>query len=141
VIDLLMFAMVGGLTGWLVRCRQRRRAVNFAVGGQVKVPCSIKTLSQRGFRWKHGHALIGEGSVTWEASVGRNDTVVLFADHSQARVRKPSVREMWWVNPNCKILTCGTRTGPVLVAVLANELDLVLTALNAGSRGSAAGSN
>lgn len=72
--------------------------------------------------------------MTWKARVCRQDTVALFADHSHPRVRKPLVQEMWQVNPNCKILTCETKTGPVMIAVLANHLDLVLTALDAGSR-------
>jgi hypothetical protein len=45
-------------------------------------------------------------------------------------VRSPSLREAMKINGGSRIVECTSPEGPLLVCVMPNELDHVLTALN-----------
>ncbi|MGW4271483.1 hypothetical protein ACWEGQ_03780 [Streptomyces seoulensis] len=84
--------------------------------------------SAQGSRWRAGRLLIGPGLLAWKPSFGKQEAV-LPADLRQAGVRSPSLREAVAFNPGSRIVECGSSDGEVLIAVMPEELDHVIKAL------------
>ncbi|MFD0213846.1 hypothetical protein ACFVH9_33355 [Streptomyces hirsutus] len=129
MIELAGMAAAAALTAWLMRRKVRQRADNAAQGSAIRVPCLIKHPSHDA-RWLRGRMLTTPTAVVWEPRTKAGAGVALPADLRPVGVRSPSRREAWRINGRSGIVECGSAEGTVLVAVMPNELDHVLTALN-----------
>ena len=77
--------------------------------------------------------VIGPTSMAWE-NRGRGGAVSLPPGLRHVGVRSPLLREAAWkMNAGSRIVECTSSEGAVLVAVMPNELDHVLTALSRNS--------
>ena len=85
--------------------------------------------STGGRRWRPGRLLIGAGPLVWQASWGGRKSA-LPADLHRTGVRGPSVREALGINPRSRIVECEAADGIILIAVMPEELDLVLKAVD-----------
>lgn len=129
VIELVVVLAAGGLTTWLLRRKVRQRADSAAEGDVIKVPCLLRHPSQEG-RWLRGRLLVGPSGAGWEPRTRAGAAVSLPEGLRQVGMRSPSWREAMKINGGCRIVECSSPEGPVLVAVMPNELGHVLTALN-----------
>ncbi|MFI9293188.1 hypothetical protein [Streptomyces gardneri] len=132
MIELLFFAAVAALVGWLMERKRRQRSTAAAVaavaaGEAAGVPCMVKW-SALGSRWRAGRLVIGAGPPVWRASWGRRE-LALPSDLRRTGVRSPSAREGMSINPGSRILEYASSGGVVLVAVMPDDLDLVGKAL------------
>ncbi|MGQ4361834.1 hypothetical protein [Streptomyces sp. SAS_272] len=132
VIELAAALLVAGLTAWLFWRKAGQRADGAARGDVVKVPCLLRHPAFDG-RWLRGRMVIGHTSMAWENRGRGGAAVSLPAGLRQVGVRSPSLREAWKVNGGSRIIECASSEGAVLVAVMPNELDHVLTALSMNS--------
>ena len=129
VIELVGTLMVGALTAWLVRRKAKQRAASAAQGNVIRVPCLLRHPSLEG-RWLRGRMLIGPSTTDWEPRTRAGAAVSLPAGLRQVGVRSPSLREAMKFNGGSRIVECTSSEGAVLVAVMPNELDHVVTALS-----------
>ncbi|MCX2181661.1 hypothetical protein KV205_14135 [Streptomyces sp. SKN60] len=125
--ELLFFLPFVLLVGWLVRGGQRRRAAALADGGTAAVP----VLFRQGSRWRQGRLVIGAQPLVWRP-FARGGEVVLPAELRVVGTRRPTVREAVRLNPLARIVACESAAGPVLLAVMPEELEPVLGALERG---------
>ncbi|MFF9569928.1 hypothetical protein [Streptomyces sp. NPDC014685] len=126
----LVAVLAGGLTGWwLLRRKVRQRAASAAQGNAIKVPCLLRHPSLEG-RWLRGRMVIGLSTMTWEPRTKAGAAVSLPAGMQQVSLRSPSRREAMKINGRGRIVECTSSEGAVLIAVMPNELDHVLTALS-----------
>ncbi|MEU8620995.1 hypothetical protein [Streptomyces sp. NPDC048623] len=125
--ELLFFVPLAVLVGLLVRAGQRRRAAALADGGTAAVPVMFR----QGSRWRAGRLVIGAEPLVWRP-FARAGEVVLPAELRVAGTRPPTVREAVRLNPRLRIVACESAGGPVLLAVLPEELERVLGALERG---------
>ncbi|WP_370415057.1 hypothetical protein [Streptomyces fradiae] len=125
--ELLFFLPFVLLVGWLVRGGQRRRAAALADGGTAAVP----VLLRQGSRWRPGRLVIGARPLVWRP-FARGGEVVLPAELRVTGTRRPTVREAVRLNPLARIVACESAAGPVLLAVMPEELEPVLGALERG---------
>lgn len=128
--ELVFFAAVAALVGWLVRSGQRRRSAAFAPGEVVAVPGLLKGPG-RGARWRAGRLVIGAEPPVWRPSRGGQE-LALPADLRPTGTRPPTLREAVRFNPRARVVACESAEGPVLIAVLPEELEQVLGALERG---------
>ncbi|MGW5422849.1 hypothetical protein [Streptomyces sp. NPDC003943] len=128
--ELVFFAAVAALVGWLVRSGQRRRSAASAAGEAVAVPGLLKGPGQ-GARWRAGRLVIGAEPPLWRPSGGGQE-LALPADLRPAGTRPPTLREAIRFNPRARVVACESAEGPVLIAVLPEELEQVLGALERG---------
>ncbi|MEY9837121.1 hypothetical protein ABH941_002342 [Streptacidiphilus sp. EB103A] len=129
VIEFIVLGMVASLAGLVVRNWQRGRAANLAEAAPVGVPCMLRVLSQRRFKWMRGRLSIVGESVVWESGSKRRTTLALGGEQSGLRVRAAPPREWLWINPRCRIIECESLEGPVMLGVLPEALDSVVPAL------------
>jgi hypothetical protein len=133
VIGLVATLLVAGLTAWLFRRKAKQREDAAARGDVIKVPCLLRHPAFEG-RWLRGRMVIGPTSTAWENRGRGGAAVSLPAGLRQVGVRSPSLREAAWkMNGRSRIVECTSSEGAVLVAVMPNELDHVLTALKRNS--------
>jgi hypothetical protein len=129
VIELVGLFVAAGLTGWLFRRKAKQRAVSAAQGNVIKVPCMLGHPSLAG-RWLRGRMLIGPSTMAWEPRTRAGAAIALPAELRQVSLRSPSLREAMKINGGSRIVECTSSEGAVLIAVMPNELDHVLTALS-----------
>jgi hypothetical protein len=129
VIELVGLFVAAGLTGWLFRRKAKQRAVSAAQGNVIKVPCMLGHPSLAG-RWLRGRMLIGPSTMAWEPRTRAGAAISLPAELRQVSLRSPSLREAMKINGGSRIVECTSSEGAVLIAVMPNELDHVLTALS-----------
>ncbi|MDX3309650.1 hypothetical protein P1S61_11185 [Streptomyces sp. ME08-AFT2] len=133
VIELAAMLIVGGLTARLLWRKVKQREDAAARGDVIKVPCLLRHPAFEG-RWLRGRMVIAPTSTAWENRGRGGAAVSLPAGLRQIGVRSPSLREAAWkVNPGSRIIECTSSEGAVLVSVMPNELDHVLTALSRNS--------
>lgn len=84
--------------------------------------------SAQGSRWRAGRLLIGAGSLVWKPSLGKRQAA-LPADLRQSGMRSPSLREAVAFNPRSRVVECESSDGKVMIAVMPEELDHVIKAL------------
>ncbi|MET8503604.1 hypothetical protein ABZV60_02985 [Streptomyces sp. NPDC004787] len=125
--ELLFFLPLALFLGWLVRAGQRRRAAALADGGVAAVPVMLR----QGARWRPGRLVVGAEPLVWRP-FGRGAEVVLPAGPRVTGTRRPTLREAVRLNPRARIVTCGSDAGPLHLAVLPEELEAVLGALESG---------
>ncbi|MFJ9825457.1 hypothetical protein ACIRSU_13970 [Streptomyces sp. NPDC101160] len=130
MIELIFLAAFAALVGWLVNRKQRRRSDAFAAGEVVAVPGLLKGPGQ-GARWRAGRLVIGAEPPVWRPSRGGPE-LALPADLRPAGTRPPTLREAIRFNPRARVVACESAAGPVLIAVLPEELERVLGALERG---------
>jgi hypothetical protein len=129
VIELVGLVVAAGLTAWLFRRKVKQRADSAAQGDVIKVPCMLRHSSLEG-RWLQGRMLIGPSTMAWESRTKAGAGVSLPAGVRQVSLRSPSLREALKINGGSRIVECTSSEGAVLIAVMPNELDHVLTALS-----------
>ncbi|MEH0512640.1 hypothetical protein QA942_18915 [Streptomyces sp. B21-106] len=130
VIELAAMLIVAGLTARLLWRKVKQREDAAARGVVIKVPCLLRHPAFEG-RWLRGRMVIGPTSMTWENRGRGGAAVLLPAGLRQVGVRSPSLRgAAWKMNGRSRIVECASSEGAVLVAVMPNELDHVLTALS-----------
>ncbi|MCX4681907.1 hypothetical protein OG413_42670 [Streptomyces sp. NBC_01433] len=129
MIELVVALAAAGLTAWLVRRKLEQRADSAAQGNVIKVPCLLRHPSIEG-RWLRGRLLIGPSGMAWEPRTKAGAAVSLPDGLRRVSVRSPSLREAVKINGGSRIVECASPEGALLVAVMPNELDHVLTALN-----------
>ncbi|WP_329101955.1 hypothetical protein [Streptomyces sp. NBC_01439] len=129
MIELVLPLAAAGLTVWLFRRKVQQRADSAAQGNVIKVPCLLRHPSLEG-RWLRGRLLIGPSLLAWEPRTKAGAAVSLPEGLRRVSVRSPSLREAMKINAGCRIVECTSPEGALLVAVMPNELDHVLTALN-----------
>ncbi|WP_254875345.1 MULTISPECIES: hypothetical protein [unclassified Streptomyces] len=129
VIGLVGALAAAGLTAWLFRRRVKQRADSAAQGKVIKVPCLLRHPSLEG-RWLRGRLLTGPAVRGWEPRTKAGATVSLPDDVRAVSVRSPSWREALRINGRSRIVECASAEGTLLVVVMPNELDHVLTALS-----------
>ncbi|MFE4832661.1 hypothetical protein [Streptomyces sp. NPDC056672] len=129
MIELVIALAVAGLTAWLFRRKAKQRAASAAQGDVIKVPCLLRHPSLEG-RWLRGRLLIGPSGMAWEPRTKAGAAVSLPDGLRQVSVRSPSLREAVKINGGSRIVECTSSEGALLVAVMPNELDHVLTGLN-----------
>ncbi|MFI8964916.1 hypothetical protein ACIGO8_22695 [Streptomyces sp. NPDC053493] len=127
MIELVVGVVAVALVGWLMRRKRQQRSNVTAAGETAGVPCMLKWSAQ-GSRWRAGRLLIGADPLTWKSSFGRQEAV-LPADLRQADLRSPSLREAMAFNPRSHVVECESSEGEVLIAVMPEELDRVIKAL------------
>lgn len=125
--ELLFFLPLALLVAWLVRGGQRRRAAALADGGAAAVPVMLR----QGSRWRAGRLLIGAEPLVWRP-FARGGEIVLPVGLRVVGTRPATVREAVRLNPRARIVACESADGPVLFAVLPEELEPVLGALERG---------
>ncbi|MFE7431581.1 hypothetical protein ACFU78_01095 [Streptomyces tendae] len=130
MIELVLGAVAAVLVGWLMRRKRQQRSTAIAAGEQAGVPCMLKWPDQ-GSRWRAGRVLIGAGPLVWKPSFGKQKAA-LPAGLRRAGVRSPSLREAVSLNPRSRIVECESSDGEVLIAVMPEELDHVIKALESG---------
>lgn len=129
VIELVVALAVAGLTTWLFRRRVKHRADQAVQGHVIKVPCMLRHPSLDG-RWLRGRLLTGPSGMAWEPRTKAGAAVSLPDGLRRVSVRSPSMREAMRINGGSRIVECASSEGTLLVAVMPNELDHVLTALS-----------
>ncbi|RDS61386.1 hypothetical protein DWC19_31900 [Streptomyces sp. M7] len=129
VIELAVVLVAGGLAGWLLRRKVKQRAASAAQGDAIKVPCLLRHPSLDG-RWLRGRLVMGPATMTWEPRTKAGAAVSLPAGLRQVGLRSPSLREAMKINGGSRIVECTSSEGAVLIAVMPNEVDHVLTALS-----------
>lgn len=129
VIQIVVVLVAAGLTAWLLRRKVKQRAESAAQGNMIKVPCLLRHPSLEG-RWLRGRLLTGPSGMAWEPRTKAGAAVSLPDGLRQVSVRSPSLREAMKINGGSRIVECTSPEGALLVAVMPNELDHVLTALN-----------
>ncbi|MFJ3196773.1 hypothetical protein ACIPJQ_29595 [Streptomyces griseoviridis] len=129
MIELVVFLAVAGLTAWLTRRRVSQRADSAAQGDVIEVPCLLQHPSLEG-RWLRGRLLTGIAGTDWKPRTRAGAAVSLPDGLRQVGVRSPSWREAVKLNGGARIVECTSAEGALLVAVMPNELDHVLSALN-----------
>ncbi|WP_151769818.1 hypothetical protein [Streptomyces abyssomicinicus] len=134
MIELVIGLTAGGLTAWLLRRKVRRRAVRAAQGDVIKVPCLLRHPSLEG-RWLRGRLVAGPFTVAWEPRTRAGAAMSLPAGVRRVGLRSPSLREAMKINGGSTIVECASSEGAVLIAVMPNELDHVLTALSRNGAG------
>ncbi|WP_435973315.1 hypothetical protein [Streptomyces sp. Qhu_M48] len=120
-------AGAAALVGRLMNRKRRQRSDALAAGEVAGVPCMLKWSAQ-GSRWRPGRLLIGAGPPVWKASWGRREAA-LPADLRRTGTRSPSVREGISINPGSRIVEYASSGGTVLIAVMPDEVDQVVKAL------------
>jgi hypothetical protein len=128
VIELVVDLAAAGLTAWLFRRGVRQRADSAAQGDVIRIPCLLRHPSHEG-RWLRGRLLVGPSGTAWEPRTKAGAAVSLPDGLRQVGVRSPSWREAMKINGGSRIVECDSPEGAVLVAVMPDELDHVLTAL------------
>ncbi|MFF7145794.1 hypothetical protein [Streptomyces nodosus] len=131
MIELVGFVVAGGLAAWLLRRKVKHRADSAAQGNVIKVPCILRHPSLEG-RWLRGRMVIGPSTMAWEARTRAGAAVSLPAGLRQVGLRSPSLREAMKINGRSTIVECTSPEGVVLIVVMPNELEHVLTALKRG---------
>lgn len=129
VIELVVALAAAGMTAWLFRRGVKQRADSAAQGNVIKIPCLLRHPSIEG-RWLRGRLVIGPSGMGWEPRTKAGAAVSLPEGLRQVSVRSPSWREAVKINGGSRIVECSSPEGALLVAVMPNELDHVLTALN-----------
>ncbi|WP_257134696.1 hypothetical protein [Streptomyces sp. ms115] len=129
MIELVGALAAAGLTAWLFRRKVKQRSDSAAQGMAIKVPCLLRHPSLEG-RWLRGWLLTGPAVRGWEPRTEAGAAVSLPDDVRAVSVRSPSWREAMRINGGSRIVECVSAEGPLLVAVMPNELDHVLTALS-----------
>ncbi|NUW04642.1 hypothetical protein G6W50_33790 [Streptomyces sp. CAI 127] len=129
VIGLVGALAAAGLTAWLFRRKVKQRADSAAQGKVIKVPCLLRHPWLEG-RWLRGRLLTGPAVRGWEPRTKAGATVSLPDDVRAVSVRSPSWREALRINGRSRIVECASAEGTLLVVVMPNELDHVLTALS-----------
>jgi len=81
-------------------------------------------------RWLRGRMVIGPSTMAWESRTRAGSAVSLPAGVRQVSLRSPSLREAMKINGGSTVVECTSSEGAVLIAVMPNELDHVLTALS-----------
>ncbi|SBT88989.1 hypothetical protein GA0115233_100639 [Streptomyces sp. DI166] len=128
VIELAMCVAAAGLVGWLVRRKRQQRSTATAAGEPAGLPCMLRWSAQ-GARWRPGRLLIGEaGPLVWQPSWGKREAA-LPAGLRQTGLRSPTMREAMGLNPRSRIVECESSEGEVLVAVMPEDLDELIKAL------------
>ncbi|MEU2241311.1 hypothetical protein ABZ572_18130 [Streptomyces sp. NPDC018338] len=127
MIELAFLAALAALVGWLVNRKRQQRSTAIAAGEVAGVPCMLKWAAQ-GSRWRAGRLLIGAGPPAWKPSRGKAE-VTLPADLRRTGTRSPSVREGMSINPGSRIVECASSGEAVLIAVMPEDLDHVIKAL------------
>lgn len=110
-----------------MRRKRQQRSTAVAAGEQAGVPCMLKWSAQ-GSRWRAGRLLIGAGPLVWKPSFGKQEAT-LPVGLRRTGMRSPSLREAVAFNPRSRILECESSDGEVLIAVMPEELDHVIKAL------------
>ena len=131
VIELVVVLAAAGLTAWWFRRRVKQRANSAAQGNVIKIPCLLRHPALEG-RWLRGRLLVGPSGMGWEPRTKAGAAVSLPEGLRQVSLRSPSWRESMKINGRSRIVECSSPEGALLVAVMPNELDHVLTALNSG---------
>ncbi|MER5965870.1 hypothetical protein [Streptomyces sp. NPDC002057] len=126
-VSLAVAAVAAALVGRLMIRKRRQRSAALAAGEAAGVPCMLKWAAQ-GSRWRAGRLLIGAGPPVWRASWGRREAA-LPADLRRTGTRPPSVREGISINPGSRIVEYASSGGTVLIAVMPDEVDQVVKAL------------
>jgi hypothetical protein len=129
VIELVVVLAAAGLTTWLFRRRAKQRADSAAQGNEIRIPCLLRHPSLEG-QWLRGRLLVAPSGVGWEPRTKAGAAVSLPEGLRQVSVRSPSWREAVKINGGSRIIECSSPEGALLVAVMPDELDHVLTALN-----------
>ena len=75
-----------------------------------------------------GRTLIDPSTIAWESRTRVGAAVSLQVGLRPGSVRSPSLREAARLNGGSRIVECTSSEGAVLVAVMTNDLDHVLTA-------------
>lgn len=128
MIDIVLSVGAAVLVGWLVRRKRRRRADAVAGGESVGVPCMVRWPGRRA-RWKAGRLVVGGvGPLVWKPAFGSRE-VALPGGLRRAGVRTPSLREAVSINPGSRIVRCVSSDGEILIAVMPEDLDRVIKAL------------
>lgn len=73
---------------------------------------------------------MGPATMTWEPRTKAGAAVSLPAGLRQVGLRSPSLREAMKINGGSRIVECTSSEGAVLIVVMPNEVDHVLTALS-----------
>ncbi|MEU0368744.1 hypothetical protein ABZ070_00495 [Streptomyces sp. NPDC006283] len=128
LIEVLAAAAAAALVGRLVLRRRRQRAALVDAGEEAGIPCMLKR-STGGSRWRPGRLLIGTGPLAWQASWGGRRSA-LPAGLRRTGVRAPSMREALGINPGSRIVECEAADEVILIAVMPQELDHVLKAVD-----------
>ncbi|MGW8745861.1 hypothetical protein [Streptomyces sp. NPDC055794] len=129
MIELVAALAVAGVTAWAFRRRVKQRADSAAQGDVIKIPCLLRHPSIEG-RWLRGRLVTGPSGMAWEPRTKAGAAVALPEGLRQVSVRSPSWREALKINGGSRIVECSSPEGALLVAVMPNELDYVITALN-----------
>ncbi|WP_346346101.1 hypothetical protein [Streptomyces sp. SID5789] len=129
MIELVVALAAAGVTAWVFRRRVKQRADSAAQGDVIKIPCLLRHPSVEG-RWLRGRLVTGPSGTAWEPRTKAGAAVSLPEGLRQVGVRSPSWREALKINGGSRIVECSSLEGALLVAVMPNELDYVLTALN-----------
>ncbi|MGW7358568.1 hypothetical protein ACWGI0_18545 [Streptomyces sp. NPDC054802] len=128
MVELVLLGALASLIGWLVHRKQRQRSSAPAPADEAGIACMIKG-GPGGTRWRPGRLLVGAGPLAWKASWGGR-TVVLPAGLRRTGLRPPSMREAMGLNPRSRIIECEAGGETVLIAVMPEELDPVVKALD-----------
>ncbi|WP_229859666.1 hypothetical protein [Streptomyces poonensis] len=128
MIELVIALVAAGLVGWLFHRKAKQRADSAAQGDVIEVPCLLMHPSVAG-RWLRGRMVIGPSTTAWKPRTRAGAAVSLPAGLRQVSVRSPSLREAVRINGGSRIVECTSSEGAVLVAVMPNELEHVITAL------------
>lgn len=129
MIELVVALAAAALTAWLFRRKVKQRADSAAQGNVIKVPCLLRHPSLEG-RWLRGRLLIDPSGMAWEPRTKAGAAVSLPEGLRRVSVRSPSLREAVKINGGSRIVECTSPEGTLLVAVMPNELDHIITALN-----------
>ncbi|MFE2315629.1 hypothetical protein ACFXC8_21165 [Streptomyces sp. NPDC059441] len=129
MIELVVALTAAGLTAWPFRREAKQRAGSAAQGDLIKVPCLLRHPPLEG-RWLRGRLLIGPSGMAREPRIKAGAALSLPDELRQISVRSPSLREAVKINGGSRIVECTSSEGALLVAVMPNELDHVLTGLN-----------
>ncbi|MFI8823862.1 hypothetical protein [Streptomyces sp. NPDC053431] len=128
MIDIAFFAVLAALVAWLVGRKRRQRSTATAAGEPAGVPCMLKWSAQ-GSRWRAGRLRTGGADpLVWKPSFGKRE-VALPAGLRRTEVRSPSLREAVAINPQSRIVACESSEGELLIAVMPEDLDRVIKAL------------
>lgn len=126
--EVVLLLSVGAVTTWWLGRQVRHRAAEAANGGVIAVPCLLRHPARDG-RWLRGRMLTGPAMAAWEPRTRAGAGISLPAGTRPFDVRSPGPREAMRINAGCRIVECSSAEGPLLLAVMPNELDHILTAL------------
>ncbi|MEW2634545.1 hypothetical protein AB0903_23625 [Streptomyces sp. NPDC048389] len=128
MVELVLFGALASLVGWLVHRKQRQRSSAATAKDETGIACMVKG-GPGGARWRPGRLLTGAGPLAWKASWGGR-TVVLPTGLRRTGLRPPSMREALGLNPRARIIECAAGDEVVLIAVMPEELEPVVKALD-----------